>query len=593
MVELFSNYPLTTVTSGGTTAPVSGTVETWTVASAASFPGASAGLGTTFHVSDPALPTEMVLVTNTSGATWTVTRGAENSTPVAHTSGFTIKQVVTAGVLRSLQTSDWVNVVTQFGADPTGTNDSAAAINNAINSLPLSGSPGVGGVVYFPAGTYKVASTITVSAVAPVYLRGAGTQATTIAFYGTGDCFRMFNNYVPSGGSASILVWGGGVSDMTIDGSNATIVSFAFTNPASSAVFTATGSSFTAGTPVVLTGASVPAPFVAGTNYYVVSPSGATFSLAAQTGGTAITATASGSGTVYRQNSGLHIGDMKFAQVERLNIQYFGAPASGGTTVSSPGIGIWIDNVKFWTEDSRFECHLLYNTTGAQIDVTGANGTGTGAHDNCEYRFRLGGPPNSATPGLVGNGMIVTNGSNLYHSRVYVYGGIRSSTNAPSPQNYFVQVVGSSAAGNSLMNIGDFFLEVESDGSAANAPALIRTGAAANQISNSMGHITYSAGSGSAPASSIAGQFEFTGLIEGGDTGLLTPFPSGVPATGTQKTNTGPAVYMCVSGGTVSAILINGVTTGLTSGIFYLPAGMTYQINWTVSPTVNWISAVT
>lgn len=44
-----------------------------------------------------------------------------------------------------------------FGADPTGVSDSATAIQNAINSIPS------GGVIYLPAGTYSIATGLTVS----------------------------------------------------------------------------------------------------------------------------------------------------------------------------------------------------------------------------------------------------------------------------------------------------------------------------------------------------------------------------------------------------------------------------------------------
>src|SRR5579871_2385341 len=44
-----------------------------------------------------------------------------------------------------------------YGADPTGTADSAPAINAAIAALPATG-----GVVFFPAGNYKVNSMITI-----------------------------------------------------------------------------------------------------------------------------------------------------------------------------------------------------------------------------------------------------------------------------------------------------------------------------------------------------------------------------------------------------------------------------------------------
>ena len=102
--EEYANVATTTVSSGGTDAPASGTSESWTVASSTPFPAASTG-SVQFHVADPAASSEMMLVTNISGTTWTVTRGAESTTPVAHTAGFTVWLVVTAGDLTALATS--------------------------------------------------------------------------------------------------------------------------------------------------------------------------------------------------------------------------------------------------------------------------------------------------------------------------------------------------------------------------------------------------------------------------------------------------------------------------------------------------------
>lgn len=103
--ELFSsNRPATVVSSGGTGAPSPGTQETWTVTSSAGFPAAATGVSQ-FHVVDPAAATEVIAVTNVSGTTWTVTRGVESTTPVAHSAGFTVDQVVTSGFLSSVLTS--------------------------------------------------------------------------------------------------------------------------------------------------------------------------------------------------------------------------------------------------------------------------------------------------------------------------------------------------------------------------------------------------------------------------------------------------------------------------------------------------------
>ena len=105
-VEIYANQPSTTVVSGGADAPSSGTVETWTVASSATFPAASstASPPTQFHIGDTAFgyTSEIIAVTNVSGTTWTVTRGAENTIPVAHIAGFAITTVVTAGALGAL-----------------------------------------------------------------------------------------------------------------------------------------------------------------------------------------------------------------------------------------------------------------------------------------------------------------------------------------------------------------------------------------------------------------------------------------------------------------------------------------------------------
>lgn len=58
-----------------------------------------------------------------------------------------------AAAAATTPTPDWHNVVT-YGADPSGKQDSRAAFQRAIAALPKS----LGGVVYVPAGTYKISS---------------------------------------------------------------------------------------------------------------------------------------------------------------------------------------------------------------------------------------------------------------------------------------------------------------------------------------------------------------------------------------------------------------------------------------------------
>src|SRR5258707_3307588 len=118
-LEVFANNPSTTVSSGGTTAPAAGTAETWTVTSSASFRAGKYGVEQ-FHVADPAQAAEMCAVQAVSGTTWTVMRGAEGSVPVAHASGFTVVQVVTAGDLAGLQYRPWEFPVSAYGAEGDG-----------------------------------------------------------------------------------------------------------------------------------------------------------------------------------------------------------------------------------------------------------------------------------------------------------------------------------------------------------------------------------------------------------------------------------------------------------------------------------------
>lgn len=180
-VEVFANTP-SCVAAGtsGTTVPASGTSETWTMgAGYTSFPTASpAGSPPTqFHIADPAAISEVILVTGGGGgtATWTVTRGAEGTTPVAHAAGATFVQTVTAGALGTfLETVNWLNVKTAYGAKGDGTADDTAAVQAAITAA----GAGAGGTVYFPAGTYKISAALTMASY--VTLAGDGDNASVI-----------------------------------------------------------------------------------------------------------------------------------------------------------------------------------------------------------------------------------------------------------------------------------------------------------------------------------------------------------------------------------------------------------------------------
>lgn len=69
------------------------------------------------------------------------------------------------------------DVVSQYGADPTGTTDSTSAIQGAIGAAESAG----GGIVQFPEGLYRLDGVLTVSA-SSVVLRGAGPEESRLFF---------------------------------------------------------------------------------------------------------------------------------------------------------------------------------------------------------------------------------------------------------------------------------------------------------------------------------------------------------------------------------------------------------------------------
>jgi len=86
-------------------------------------------------------------------------------------------------------------------------------------------------------------------------------------------------------------------------------------------------------------------------------------------------------------------------------------------------------------------------------------------------------------------------------------------------------------------------------------------------------------------------EFSFAGPI--GDPNLATAWPSvALPATGVAWANKGPNALVCITGGTVSDILLGGNTSGgLQSGAFFVPAGGTLTVNYTAAPSFKVVSA--
>ncbi|MFN7953244.1 MAG: glycosyl hydrolase family 28-related protein [bacterium] len=96
------------------------------------------------------------------------------------------------------------DVVAGYGADPTGTTDSTAAIQQAIDAAEAA----AGGIVLVPAGTYRCDGVLEVAA-SNVVIRGAGESATKIyftRFAGMGDHGHVWIHGAVSRGADHALV---------------------------------------------------------------------------------------------------------------------------------------------------------------------------------------------------------------------------------------------------------------------------------------------------------------------------------------------------------------------------------------------------
>lgn len=106
-----NNATLATTSTSGTTAPVAGTTETWSVAALSSlWPILATSQQMTIQDATGGASTnqqsEIILVTACAGAGSTsvsVTRGWENTTPVAHASGSTFVNTITAGTTNNIR----------------------------------------------------------------------------------------------------------------------------------------------------------------------------------------------------------------------------------------------------------------------------------------------------------------------------------------------------------------------------------------------------------------------------------------------------------------------------------------------------------
>lgn len=159
MAEQFSNNPSTTLNGA-----INSAVTSIVVAAATGF-----STSANYRI---IVDSEIMNVTAGAGTTtWTVARGQEGTAAASHSSGATVKQIFTKAAIdaafgrldvSSIYTANqlfksgipWFDV-RSFGAVGDGSNNDTGAINNALAAVPSTG-----GMVYMPAGRYKITSSL-------------------------------------------------------------------------------------------------------------------------------------------------------------------------------------------------------------------------------------------------------------------------------------------------------------------------------------------------------------------------------------------------------------------------------------------------
>jgi hypothetical protein len=260
---------------------------------------------------------------------------------------------------------------------------------------------------------------------------------------------------------------------------------------------------------------------------------------------------------------GLDIGDGWGHKVYNVWVQNF----TGATA-----IGLSIANRQFYTEKLTVRnCSIINNTTGV-MHWSPAGGNSQ-EYNYLEYFIWI--LPNQ-------NGVII-NGVTL-NGQWYMNGNIKKGEGLNSVVTF------QDSGGNAGQYHGLANLSVETNnGTGSNLVAAFMTFTAADQVFYANGYIRHTGGG---VVGAVPGNIQFRGTVNNSNNQfqqVTTPtFVAGSAITNGQND-----ALVCVAGGTVSAILVNGTNTGQTSGVFFVPMNGTIQVNATVNPTIyTWISAL-
>ena len=266
--------------------------------------------------------------------------------------------------------TDWLNVVDQYGADPSGATDSTAVIQAAIAACTA------GGVVYFPVGKYTISAPLLVSKPG---VRLQGSHAVNSGFEGGGVNAAIID--AASGFTGPAMIDNGGQPDFSMrdlnvhgsglpPGTTAGINLTGGTNGSGGALLENVIVSFTAGSGVVINGGTAIMRHVG--VFHAGNGTGA---------GSGFDITTSDSWFTNCLSAGhaTHGWAIKKAS----NTTFTACRAEDGT--GNTGAGFFLSMTGAWGGTSFTQCTTDKNA-GDGFVVSGVTGAGCIQLDGCEFR---------------------------------------------------------------------------------------------------------------------------------------------------------------------------------------------------------------
>ena len=293
-------------------------------------------------------------------------------------------------------------------------------------------------------------------------------------------------------------------------------------------------------------------------------------------------------------STGIDCGDAWGFQIEDVSVANFTGTGS---------IGIKQILRVFWNEKQKFQVHLLNNDT-AMVITTAIVSDST--HHSSEYNWY-----DITMICYANQGGVICDGVNMGGSQFFLKGNMNKTTSTTTPPNgsygtplaafSIVNQVGTPTTGEVRLYNGQLWMKVEGNQGTGTGSQVYPYGIYCDGTGNFQqcaGFISHSLTNSKLNNS----EFSFKGALSG-DPNLAQAFPGApgsgntavsqpaVPSSGTAQQNYGPDFQVCITGGTVSGISVNGLSSGLTSGTFFVSAGASITVNYTVTPSWHWLPA--